>query len=224
MKMLKKKKSLRSSAVSLKGHHNLSWTRGCSEAKSVNFKSQAQTLLKEVWTFSTEAVRKFLPVPLRCILDPNLVSFSITFHWWFYQFTLGWRDKRLCIEIIHHVKFSHNFPNSKYQQKTNFIIFLLFLKFTWADELCDMILNIFKMYFAVQKQKYIAAVSAANDLVHKQLRKAGFGHITIFKSLHTFAGGRDSNLLEQARKLQATLEGCNPKLWLTHSLAHRGKV
>ena len=58
-----------------------------------------------------------------------------------------------------------------------------------------MILNIFKMYFAVQQQKYVAAVSAANDLVQKQLRKAGFGHITIFKSLHTFAGGRDSNLL-----------------------------
>ena len=47
------KKSLRSSGVSLKGQHNLSWTGGCSEAKSVNFKSQAQTLLKEVSTFST---------------------------------------------------------------------------------------------------------------------------------------------------------------------------
>ena len=29
---------------------------------------------------------------------------------------------------------------------------------------------------------------------------------------------------KQARKLLATLEGCNPKLWLTYSLAHRGKV
>ena len=29
---------------------------------------------------------------------------------------------------------------------------------------------------------------------------------------------------EQARKLQATLEGCNSKLWLTDLLAHRGKV
>ena len=29
---------------------------------------------------------------------------------------------------------------------------------------------------------------------------------------------------KQARKLQATLEGCNPKLSLTVLLAHRGKV
>ena len=29
---------------------------------------------------------------------------------------------------------------------------------------------------------------------------------------------------KQARKLQATLEGCNPKLWNTHSLADGGKV
>ena len=29
---------------------------------------------------------------------------------------------------------------------------------------------------------------------------------------------------QQARKLQATLEGCNPKLSLTYSLADRGKV
>ena len=27
-------------------------------------------------------------------------------------------------------------------------------------------------------------------------------------------------LKKQARKLQATLEGCNPKLWPTHPLAH----
>ena len=61
--------------------------------------------------------------------------------------------------------------------------------------MCDMILNIFKISFAVQQQKYVAAISVANDFVHKQLRKAGFGHITIFGSLHTFAGGKDSNLL-----------------------------
>ena len=41
LKKVTKKKSFRSSAVSLKGHHNLSWTGGCTEAKSVNFKSQA---------------------------------------------------------------------------------------------------------------------------------------------------------------------------------------
>ena len=38
--------------------------RGCNEAKSVNFKSRAQTPLKEVQTFSTQSVRKFLPLPL----------------------------------------------------------------------------------------------------------------------------------------------------------------
>ena len=30
--------------------------------------------------------------------------------------------------------------------------------------------------------------------------------------------------LEQARKLQATLEGCNPKLSITYSLTDGGKV
>ena len=29
---------------------------------------------------------------------------------------------------------------------------------------------------------------------------------------------------KQARKLQATLEGCNPKLWLTRSLTDGGEV
>ena len=33
---------------------------------------------------------------------------------------------------------------------------------------------------------------------------------------------QDAN--KQARKLQATLEGCNPKLSLTHSLTDMGKV
>ena len=30
--------------------------------------------------------------------------------------------------------------------------------------------------------------------------------------------------IEQARKLQATLEGCNPKLWPSELLTHRGEV
>ena len=35
---------------------------------------------------------------------------------------------------------------------------------------------------------------------------------------------RDEDVSKQARKLQATLEVCNPKLSLTDSLTHRGKV
>ena len=34
----------------------------------------------------------------------------------------------------------------------------------------------------------------------------------------------EKTALKQARKLQATLEGCNPKLWLAHSLTDGGKV
>ena len=39
------------------------------------------------------------------------------------------------------------------------------------------------------------------------------------------ASGRKESIQKQARKLQATLDGCNPKLCpLTYSLTHRGKV
>ena len=45
---------------------------------------------------------------------------------------------------------------------------------------------------------------------------------------YIFSGFRlhslENMLAKQARKLQATLEGCNPKLSLTVLLAHRGKV
>ena len=35
---------------------------------------------------------------------------------------------------------------------------------------------------------------------------------------------RAVNVAKQARKLQATLEGCNPKLWLAGLLTDGGKV
>ena len=47
---------------------------------------------------------------------------------------------------------------------------------------------------------------------------------TEITSLTNNKGAKEKLHYKQARKLQATLEGCNSKLSLTHSLADGGKV
>ena len=68
-------KNLKIFAVSLKGHHNLSWTGDAVRRKVSIFKSQPQTLLKEL--FQLKPSENCCQCPL-CILDLNSSCYSYT--------------------------------------------------------------------------------------------------------------------------------------------------
>ena len=67
--------------------------------------------------------------------------------------------------------------------------------------------------------------SRNDSIVVQQLQEADIKHVTQSIMKTDISNDRICHeIYKQARKLQATLEGCNPKLSLTDSLTDVGKV